>query len=207
MKSPNKLLLIIKNKRVGKPYSLRGKGEMMKNDIFKIGLPGFLVMCFLALVPAALLATTVPGSVEVEKGEKASTAKDKTLAKKWFLKAAEKGNEIGQYRLANLYLDDNTIISVAAMAGALWAKDHPLVKNDPKFNSNAQKMLKWARKSAEQGYAPAQELMVEIYAGEQNTPEIDDIVVKVDKAEAIKWYTKAADQGNVDAKEALKKLN
>jgi|GEM_PF-5007903 len=175
---------------------------MKKRTSVKL-LVSLLLMGVFAGSPLLLFADARPGSAEVEKGAAAEQAKDKVSAKKWYLKAAEKGNPEGQYRLAQVYSDDNTVITVAAMAAALWAKDHPLVKNDPKFNANARAMLKWSKKSAAQGYAPAQELLGEIYAGELNAPEVDDIVVKVDKAEAVKWYTKAANQGNADAKDHL----
>lgn len=47
--------------------------------------------------------------------------------------------------------------------------------------------LKWYRKAAEQGYAPAQNILGVTYTTGHGVPN-DDV-------EAVKWYRKAAEQG------------
>ena len=55
--------------------------------------------------------------------------------------------------------------------------------------------VKWYRKSAEQGYAYAQDNLGVCYENGQG--------VKQDYAEAVKWYRKAAEQGDADAQNNL----
>lgn len=62
-------------------------------------------------------------------------------------------------------------------------------------DENYTEALKWYRKSAEQGYAPAQyELGYMYYEGKS---------IKQDYTEAFKWFRKSADQGNAKAQKTL----
>ena len=58
--------------------------------------------------------------------------------------------------------------------------------------------VKWFRKAAEQGLAPAQFRLGCLYD--------DGKGVEKDRQEAIKWWRKAAKQGNADAQKKLKSL-
>ncbi|MBI2947190.1 MAG: sel1 repeat family protein [Verrucomicrobia bacterium] len=57
--------------------------------------------------------------------------------------------------------------------------------------ASAEEAFKWFRKSAEQGYAPAQYNLGSLYYHGTGVPK--------DYQEALKWYRKAADQGFIQA--------
>lgn len=61
---------------------------------------------------------------------------------------------------------------------------------------------KWYRRSAEQGDAPAQNALGELYEGKNWPPEL----IERDIAEAAKWYRKAAERGNKRAQGNLSLL-
>ena len=89
---------------------------------------------------------------------------------------AKIGNAKAQYNLGQWYCD-----------GDHWVhKDKGLA-------------VKWFRKAAEQGDAPAQCRLGWCY-------EIGE-GVETNAAEAVKWYRKAAEQGHAEAKDALKGLS
>jgi TPR repeat protein len=56
--------------------------------------------------------------------------------------------------------------------------------------------MKWFRKAADQGFAPAQILLAAMYINGQGVP-------KKNYAEAVKWVRLAADQSNPQAQAAL----
>ena len=60
---------------------------------------------------------------------------------------------------------------------------------------NASEAVKWFRKSAEQGYAPAQFHLAECYTS--------GVGVAHNSFEALKWLRKAADQGYYEARVIL----
>lgn len=59
--------------------------------------------------------------------------------------------------------------------------------------------VKWYRKAAEKGYAPAQYNLGNMYRYGKG--------IAKDIQEARRWYRKAANHGHENAKEALKRLN
>lgn len=61
---------------------------------------------------------------------------------------------------------------------------------------NNTEALKWYRKSAEQGYDAAQNILGVVY-------QHGDFGVSQDYLEAVKWYRKAAEQGNTDSQVSL----
>ena len=85
-------------------------------------------------------------------------------------KKAEKGDVFSQYLLGCYYVTDIKIDGV---------------DRDP------EEAVKWFRKAAEQGYAPAQSILGACY-------QRGDGVMK-DPVKAVKWYKKSAEQGNAEA--------
>jgi TPR repeat protein len=73
----------------------------------------------------------------------------------------------------------------------MYQEGHGVAKDD-------REAVKWYRKAAEQGNAPAQYSLGVMYE--------DGRGVTKDESEAVKWYRKAAEQGDADAKDALKDL-
>ena len=127
--------------------------------------------------------------------------KDMTEAAKWFRKAADQGVEDAKMWLANKdkpadkYAGTNLKdISKAAQAGDPGAQ-HNL--GDRYYagvgvEMNKQEAVKWWKKAAENGYAPAQMILGACYEKGGEGVDRDPII-------AVKWYAKAADQGNANA--------
>ncbi len=129
----------------------------------------------------------------LEKGKAAADQKDYETANKWYRVAALKGNAEGEYRLGKA-------LFIAAVADNLWnMKQKTQVTSETKIGAKNNEGLDWIRKSAEQGYAPAENSLGNYY-------EFGEFVGK-DLEQAKSWYQKAADQGNADAVTALQKLN
>jgi TPR repeat protein len=73
-----------------------------------------------------------------------------------------------------------------------------MYKNGKGVPQNHQKAVKWYRKAAEQGLAPAQFYLGASYHNGEGVPQ--------NRQEAVKWYRKAAEQGIAEAQSMLKKL-
>ena len=58
--------------------------------------------------------------------------------------------------------------------------------------------VRWYRRAAEQGHAPAQTNLGWMYENGRG--------VRRDRVEAVRWYRLAAEQGNADAQRALDRL-
>jgi len=89
-------------------------------------------------------------------------------AVEWYKKAAEQGNAVAQYRLAEIYSRGDGV-----------AKDE-------------NEAFKWYKKAAEHGYPEAQSLLGGFYQYGLGYN------VDKDNQEAFKWYKRAAQQGDVD---------
>ena len=126
-------------------------------------------------------------------------------SRKWFLKAAERGDAGAQYMASFLYRSEKDYANAAKWAlkaaeqgdaqGQYLLATYYLtgkgVKKDPA------EAFKWLLKAAEQGDANAQYFVGEFYFEGKGVAE--------NVEEAFKWLSKSAKQGNKDAKEALKK--
>lgn len=75
-----------------------------------------------------------------------------------------------------------------------WGEDNEYIGFSG-IEKNFEEAVKWYRKAAEQGYAPAQHDLGDCY--------YDGHGVDVDYVEAVKWYRKAAEQGNKFAQDSL----
>lgn len=88
---------------------------------------------------------------------------------------------------------------------SLWSPPLPLADaanglglmyaNGNGVSKNATEAVKWYRKAAEQGYAPAQSNLGVMYTKGEGVPK--------DSAEAVKWYRRAAEQGLAPAQSNL----
>ena len=161
----------------------------------------------------------------MEKGWTACETKDYRTAAKYFTPAAERGNAEAQYHvgLQLLYGADNI-----KRTGNI---------NDVMRELNEMKTrgAEWLRKSAEQGYAPAQYSLAGCYlngtgierdaakgvewlrkaAAQDEMHALYELAnryldgrdgVEKDRDEAVNLYRKAAEQGHVDAKHILRRL-
>ncbi len=134
----------------------------------------------------------------------------------WIRKSAEQGVAMAQFQLALFYLNGQGVekdieeavkwVLSAATGGCNTAHDF-LEDAEAQFDlalaylrgegvePNATTAVDWARKSAEQGYAPAQCLLGEAYFYGDG--------VRENRAEAGEWYRKAARQGDINAQRRL----
>jgi TPR repeat protein len=97
-------------------------------------------------------------------------------ARGWLIRAAEQGDPYGQYRLALTY--------IAGVDGNMW-----------RFEES----LKWLKKSAEQGFLPAQvSLGLGYWEGDIRTRKMAP-----DNAKALHWLRIAAERGDAKAKTYL----
>ena len=106
---------------------------------------------------------------------------------KWFKKAADQGDIIAQNKFRELYQERES-------ARQNYEKAVNLSKDVEGLSRNYEKILKWFRKAAEQGFADAQNSLGNMYyngIGDKNY------------AEAFKWFKKAAEQGLADAQNSL----
>ena len=134
-------------------------------------------------------------------------AHDDAEAVKWFRKAADQDDMLGERYLAEMYFKGRGV-SVDNAEAAKWLR-LAAGQDDPESEHNLAVMylqglgvsrngaeaLKWMRKSADHGLADGQVGLGAMY-------EVGD-GVRLDEAEAAKWYRKAADQ---DSREGLNDL-
>ncbi len=126
-----------------------------------------------------------------------------------YIHAANLGNIIAQYRLAQIYSKDKKndaqTLSLYKSSAEGGHKDAQFAlgewyengRGDLTVDPNA--ALLWYEKSAEQGHADAQ-----YHAGRLHTLGINGMAIDLVKAKH--WYTKAADQNHAYAKQALARL-
>ena len=161
----------------------------------------------------------------MQKGRTAFEEKEYKKALKYFTPAAERGNAEAQYHvgLQLLYGADNI-----KRTGNI----NDVIRE---LNEMKARGAEWLRKSAEQGYAPAQYSLAGCYlngtgmerdaakgvewlrkaAAQDEIHALYELAnrhldgrdgVEKDRDEAVKLYRKAAEQGHVDAKHILKRL-
>ena len=100
---------------------------------------------------------------------------------------AEKGEATAQFNLGlRLYRATLTVEDIVRKYGGV-----PLEPSKFKEYGNDQEAVKWFRKAAEQGYAPAQHKLGFMYEYGKGVRQQDQ--------EAIKWFRKAAEQGYTPA--------
>lgn len=115
--------------------------------------------------------------------------RDEKLALEWLKKASEKGDKIAKQTIDDFEQEKNALQKML---------DEEAISHDAKLqreiarkylhNKELETSVYWYRKSAEQGYADAQNaLAFRYYEGDG---------VQKDFAEAVKWWQKAAEQGN-----------
>ncbi len=135
---------------------------------------------------------------------------DDLQAMKWFRKAADQDNPLGERYLAEMYFKGRGVPADNAEA-AKWLRlaaeqddaqsEHNLAVmymqalGVPK---NLKEAAKWMSRSAEQGLAAGELGLGVLYENGYGVPE--------DPVEAVKWYRKAVDQGNPDALNNLARL-
>ena len=119
-------------------------------------------------------------------------AKDLKEALRWYRLAAEQGNTKAQTNLGLIY------------SLGTFIEDPKLPPPPPTTTSfrpvaqDFKEALIWYRLAAEQGYAPAQSNLAEMYSCGQGVPQNDK--------ESLKWYRAAAEQGEVKAQRTLGKM-
>jgi len=88
-------------------------------------------------------------------------------------------------------------VAIALVSVPAWAGPQEDFKKGYGYYQaeNYDEAVKWYRKAAEQGYAPAQYRLGELHYDGQGVPQ--------DYAEAAKWQRKGADQGYVSSQTAL----
>ena len=117
-------------------------------------------------------------------------SKDINEAVKWYLKSAEQG-----YALAQTRLEENGY-SLEASAEEMYQLGENYYYGKNGYEQDYTKAVEWYRKSAEQGYATAQNDLGYCYQWGKG--------VSKDYNEAVKWYRKSAEQGNAAAQKWLK---
>lgn len=133
------------------------------------------------------------------------------------MEAANRGYPQAQYALADRYQDGEDVPEDPAQADMWYKRAFPqLLKLAEQGDKSIQhdvagmyyfaqgvevnftEALKWYRRSADQGYSPAQSMLGQMYENGEG--------VEKDIPTAIMWYKKAAADGLKSAKEALKRL-
>jgi hypothetical protein len=116
----------------------------------------------------------------LEKGKAAWDSKNTEESAKWWRIAANQGNAEAQWRLADQLF--------AEVVNEQFAFARGEKTNQQVVDSKTKEALDWLRKSAEQGYANAENELGQSYYNEG------------DKEKGLIWLRKAAAQGNEDAK-------
>ena len=115
--------------------------------------------------------------------------RDEKLALEWLKKASEKGDKIAKQTIDDFEQEKNALQKMLAEEAVSHdAKLQREIARKYLHNKEPEKAVLWYRKSADQGYADAQNaLAFRYYKGEG---------VQKDFTEAVKWWQKAAEQGN-----------
>lgn len=126
----------------------------------------------------------------------------------YYLKAAETGDAVAQYRLGQLYEDGTEEIEPSDEDAVVWyrkAAEQGLAEAQYELGLNYEDGIgveqdkeiaaNWYRKAAEQGLSDAQYQLGACF--------VDGIGVKQDNKKAVYWFKKAADQGFADAQYEL----
>ena len=132
------------------------------------------------------------------------TNKNAGQALSWYMKAANKGNEVAQFYVAFDYEKKRNYKQAIAWYQKAAAKNHEgafyKLGECYEFGRGVKQSwpeaVKWYRKSAEARNADAQYILAECYAKGQG--------IAANKDWAIYWYRRAAANGVVKAQEALK---
>jgi len=140
----------------------------------------------------------------LRRAKEADKRKDYKEARKMYELSAEGGFAEGQYdQAANLY---GTVI--AGNLGGMWITEGTAkAKWNKEVEEAREKGLDWLRKSAAQGYAPAELEMGKLYAGKGQGDFYEAFGLGHDGGKAKQWFEKAAAQGNAEAKEYWADLN
>jgi TPR repeat protein len=160
-------------------------------------LMGFTIVMGVGVAYSQGTSGASPSAQEaLKKGNAASDNKNTKEAKKWWRIAAEQGSAEARWHLGA------TLIGETAARNFFNSVND--IKDDPKVTSNAKEGLDWLLKSAEQGYANAEERLGEEY---YNGILIGDTEMFQDKEKGLIWLRKAAAHGNENAKKFLRDRN
>ena len=126
-------------------------------------------------------------------------------ARRLYMRGDEKGDAEAQYRLGKMYLKGTGVVINPTRAMMYFRKsaanEYSRGENavgymyETEKNPNYEEAVKWYRKSAEKGYAPAQYNLGLMYQY--------GLGVKKNKGEAQRWFRKSADQGLTIAQKFL----
>jgi TPR repeat protein len=111
--------------------------------------------------------------------------KDKVEAAKWHQRAADQGYPPAQFKVGAMHYNGWAIGIVLQPSDTEWIEKGLGV---PRYYAKA---LEWWRKSAAQGYAPAQSQLSFMYANGMGVPS--------DYRESVRWARLAAEQGHAQA--------
>ena len=114
---------------------------------------------------------------------------DDQEAGKWYSMAAQQGHAVAQYNLGRCY-ENGTFPAQRTMFSTMFSTSTR--KSEARGVGEA---VKWFRKAAEQGYAPAQHILGLCY--------VKGVVEKKDEKESVKWIRKAAEQDYAPAQSLL----
>jgi TPR repeat protein len=142
-----------------------------------------------------LLATRFESGIGVER--------DLHKAVIWYSRAAENGNIKANFRLGKIYATvhaetSRRLIEQAALNGLVDAQ-FALSQSPFAVDNKGQETLKWLQLAAEQGFAPAQHAMGNMYATGQFLPQNLDL--------ACNWYRLAASQDFPASQLALEEID
>jgi hypothetical protein len=138
---------------------VRRWGASMRFTLLTIWRAAFRATLAACLMVAVLVGAAVAGPYE--DAEAALQRGDKAIARQIIQSLAEQGDARAQFDLGSI---------ISPFAQGDWAE-----------------ALKWWRKAADQGYAPAQYAIGFLYCQAWGVPQ--------DYVEALKWFRKAAEQG------------
>jgi len=136
--------------------------------------------------------------------------RDDAEAAKWFRKAADQDDPLGERYLAEMYFKGRGVSADPAEAARYLRMAAEQNDAESQHNlavlylggqgvpKNLKEAVKWMQQSAAQGFADGELGLGAIYENGSG--------VVPDDAEAAKWYRKAADQGNFDAMSDLAHL-
>jgi uncharacterized protein len=155
-----------------------------------------LFLLFLAFVPR-------PTAADLESGLRAAERGEHDLALWDWIFLAQRGDPVGQYRLATAYYWGDGTAPDLARAAAWFRRAAEQGHRGAQFNlglmhdtgrgvaEERAEALAWYRRAAEQGHPHAQHNLGVLYRNGRGVPR--------DLGEAARWYLRAAAQGHVPA--------